>query len=213
MVWAWGGLGLQFQENRSFIFPWLRLLTRAEGGAGILLAHPGMYSPCPARCNASAHAMAYQNLLCRPRSLTAPARTPTMPRNCWQCLGAMRWTLPRWGLQCSTFVQRPPFTGHVEWRVSGSRLCGEVGLPLDSLGRGKRSPWGFTEAPAPRAPEAAAHLPVHRHLLSKQHLRVSVLLLPPRLSGPAWPSPQDGPITRAMEGSCPLGQINHSTWL
>lgn len=45
-----------------------------------------------------------------------------------------------------------------------------------------RSPLGFMEAPPSRAPEAATDLPMHRHLLPKQHLRVSLLLLPPRLS-------------------------------
>lgn len=45
-----------------------------------------------------------------------------------------------------------------------------------------RCPLGFTEDPTPRATEAAADLPVHRHLLPKQRLRVSLLLLPPRLN-------------------------------
>ncbi|KAM7148199.1 BRICHOS domain-containing protein 5 [Molossus nigricans] len=34
-AWARGGLGLWFHWNRSSIFPLLRLLTRAEGGAGM----------------------------------------------------------------------------------------------------------------------------------------------------------------------------------
>lgn len=60
-----------------------------------------------------------------------------------------------------------------------------VGRGLGSCGtvweRG-RCPLEFTEDPTPRATEAAADLPVHRHLLPKQRLRVSLLLLPPRLN-------------------------------
>lgn len=42
IAWAGGGLRLWFQGNRSSIFPLLRLLTRAEGGAGTVLACPGI---------------------------------------------------------------------------------------------------------------------------------------------------------------------------
>ena len=31
-AWAWGGLGLQFQGNRSSVFLWMRVLTRAGAG-------------------------------------------------------------------------------------------------------------------------------------------------------------------------------------
>lgn len=99
-----------------------------------------------------------------------------MPRSCWQCLGAVRWTLPRWGLQCGTFAQRPPFTGPVEQRVSRGGYGERPGLPWTVR------EMGFTEVPPARAPEAAADLPMHRHLLPEQHLRVSLFLLPPRLS-------------------------------
>lgn len=54
-----------------------------------------------------------------------------MPRSCWQFSGAVRWTLPRWGLQCGTFVQRPPFIGPIEQRVSWG---GYVGRGLGSHG-------------------------------------------------------------------------------
>lgn len=43
IAWARGGLRLWFQGNRSSIFPLLRLLTRAEGGAGTVLACPGIH--------------------------------------------------------------------------------------------------------------------------------------------------------------------------
>lgn len=45
-----------------------------------------------------------------------------------------------------------------------------------------RYPLEFTANPTLRATEAAADLPVHRHLLPKQRLRISLLLLPPRLN-------------------------------
>ncbi|XP_049760096.1 BRICHOS domain-containing protein 5 isoform X2 [Elephas maximus indicus] len=54
-----------------------------------------------------------RSLLCRPQGPTAPARTLATPRSCWLCWGGARWTLPRWGLQCSTFVGRSPSTGPV----------------------------------------------------------------------------------------------------
>lgn len=104
-----------------------------------------------------------------------------MPRSCWQFSGAMKWTLPRWGLQCGTFAQRLPFIGPIEQRVSRGGYMGRPWLPQIVWETG-RSPLGFTEAPPFRAPEAATDLPMHRHLLPKQHLRVSLLLLPPRLS-------------------------------
>nr|XP_051692181.1 BRICHOS domain-containing protein 5 isoform X2 [Oryctolagus cuniculus] len=47
-----------------------------------------------------------------------------------------------------------------------------------------------SRAPPPRAPEAAADLPLHGHLLPKPHLRVRLLLLSPGLS--PWPG-QPGP--------------------
>ncbi|XP_039740965.1 BRICHOS domain-containing protein 5 isoform X1 [Pteropus medius] len=84
------------------------------------------------------------------------------------------------------------------------RAEGESGLAVGrGLGscrtvweRGRR-PLGFTEDPTPRATEAAADLPVHRHLLPKQRLRVSLLLLPPRLnpqhSQPHRPASQPAP--------------------
>nr|XP_020024932.1 BRICHOS domain-containing protein 5 isoform X2 [Castor canadensis] len=121
----------------------------------------------------------------------SPARTPTMPRSCWQCLGTTPWTLPKWELRCITFVQRPPSTGPDGQRVSWGRLCGEAcGLHRES----KESPRAFMSPSPHRTPEAAADLSLHRHLLPEQHLRVCLLLLPPRLSPlPAWPSPALAP--------------------
>lgn len=49
-----------------------------------------------------------------------------MPRSCWRYLGTMLWTLPKWGLQYSAFVQRPLSTGPDERRVSWGRMCGEA---------------------------------------------------------------------------------------
>lgn len=55
--------------------------------------------------------------------------------------------------------------------------------------------------PASRgAPETAADLSVHRHLLPKQHLCVSLLLLPPRLSpdlAQPGPCPQSSGLARS----------------
>lgn len=149
-AWAQGGLGLWFHGNRSSIFPLLRLLTRAEGGAGTVLACPGIHGPCQKQCK-NPWPMAHQSLLCRPRGLTAPARIPTMPRSCWQYLGAVRWTLPRWGIQCGTFAQRSPFTGPVEQRVSCGGYGERPGLPWTVWER-ERIPLGFTEAPPLQGP-------------------------------------------------------------
>lgn len=206
--------GALVSGNRSPVFPWPRLLTRAEGGAGTGPACPGD-RPCPkqgrSRCPS---AMAHQSLLRRPEGLTAPARTPATSRSCWQCLGTVRWTPPRWGSQCGTFARKRPFTGPVEQRVSWG--CAErPGLLHDSLERRVRSPLGLKQAPSPRTPEAAAGLPVHRHLLPQQHLRVGLLLLPPRLSsepGPAhrpasWPSPPS--VTRKVAAG---GANKPCTW-
>ena len=105
-----------------------------------------------------------------------------MPRSCWQCLGAKRWTLPRSGLPCGTFVPRPPFTGPDAQRVSRAGCAEGPGLPQDSLGADGEGSCGVHRDPSSRVPEAAADLLMYRHLLPEQHLCVRLLLLPPRLS-------------------------------
>ncbi|XP_077841442.1 BRICHOS domain-containing protein 5 isoform X4 [Macaca mulatta] len=60
-----------------------------------------------------------KSLLNRSKSLGALPRTPNTPRSCWQCRGATRWTLPRWGIWCSACAQGPPSTGPGEQRGPG----------------------------------------------------------------------------------------------
>lgn len=137
-----------------------------------------------------------------------------MLRSCWQCLGAMRWTLPKWGLQCGTFAQRSPFIGPVEQRVSRGSYGERPGLPWTFWER-ERNSLGFIKALPHRAPEAAADLSMHRHLLPKQHLCVSLLLLPPRLN--PQPIQPHKPASWTALSSVPWkaaqqGLINPSTW-
>lgn len=41
---------------------------------------------------------------CRPKSPIYLAKTPTMPRSCWQFWGDILWTLPEQELRCNTFA-------------------------------------------------------------------------------------------------------------
>lgn len=183
--------GAPVSGEQKLYLPLVEAADKSQGRAGTMPACLGTCGPNPARGSASV-------LLCSPKGLAAPARTPTMPRSCWQCLGAVRWTLPRWGLLCGTFVQRPPFTGPDEQRVSWGRLCGGAWAPAgQSVAGWGRSPLGIMEAPPPRAPEAAADLPMHRHLLPEQHLYVRLLLLPPGLS-PCSAAPQASQLAGAI---------------
>lgn len=146
-AWAQGGLGLQFQGNRSSVFLWTRVLT-SRGRTGTPPACPGMHGPHPAGSSARV-------LLCSSRRCKAPARTPTTPRSCWQCLGAKRWTLPRSGLPCGTSVPRPPFTGPDVQRVSRGRLCGGAWASLGQSGdRGGRVLWG-SQSPLLQGPRGS----------------------------------------------------------
>lgn len=96
---------------------------------------------------------------CRPKSPMSLARTPTMLRNWWQFWGATLWTLPKWELQCSTFVRTPPSTGPGEQRVSWGGLSEEdYGSCRTALGG---SPWDSWTSLLPRAPATAADLPLH----------------------------------------------------
>nr|XP_020024933.1 BRICHOS domain-containing protein 5 isoform X3 [Castor canadensis] len=168
-----------------------------DGQSGCICYRPAEHPACFLRLMEAQDWETLQLLMntsgpfCRPKGPASPARTPTMPRSCWQCLGTTPWTLPKWELRCITFVQRPPSTGPDGQRVSWGRLCGEAcGLHRES----KESPRAFMSPSPHRTPEAAADLSLHRHLLPEQHLRVCLLLLPPRLSPlPAWPSPALAP--------------------
>ena len=147
---AWGVWGSSFRGTEA-LSSLVEAADKNWGRAGTPPAHPGRHGSYSAGGSARVP-------LCSPTGLAAPAGTPATPRSCWQCLGTMRWTLPRWGLPCRAFVQRPPFTGLDEQRVSGAG-CKERPR-LRGRGRGEEA-LGFMEAPPPRAPEAAAPLPVH----------------------------------------------------
>ncbi|XP_044792119.2 BRICHOS domain-containing protein 5 isoform X3 [Bubalus bubalis] len=72
---------------------------------------------------------------------------------------------------------------------SGQAVRRGLGSLRTVWGQGEGS-FGVHRAPSSRAPEAAADLPMYRHLLPKQHLCVRLFLLSPRLS------PQPGPTSR-----------------
>lgn len=125
--------------------------------------------------------VAIHSLLCRTQVQPTP-RSPATHRSCWQCWGGKRWTRPRWGLQCSTSAPKPPSTGPA---LPGVSPAAGGGLALGMARRGGRMagrrPRG-SPGTAPRAAEATADIPVHRHLLPEQRLRVRLLLLPARLT-------------------------------
>jgi len=99
---AWGSCSSGFKEQKACL-PLTEAADKSRGWCWqrASMSRDAQALPQPGQCQCPC-AMAHQSLLCRAKGPPAPARTPTLPSSCWQCWGAVRWTLPRWGIPCGT---------------------------------------------------------------------------------------------------------------
>ncbi|XP_063082386.1 BRICHOS domain-containing protein 5 isoform X3 [Cavia porcellus] len=102
------------QSNRS----WAVLF---DGQNGCICYRPAEHQACFLRLMEARDRETLQLMVntsrsfCRSKSSMPLARSPTMPKSCWRCMGAIPWILPRWELQSNSSVQKLPSIGLIEW--------------------------------------------------------------------------------------------------
>lgn len=173
-------LGLQFQGNRSSVFLWMRVLTRAGAGLACHQHVLGVHGPHPRQKQAQASFSA------APGWYQSPSQDTHYAQELLAVLGSQEVDPAQVGApRAAPLCQDSHLLGPAVQRVSWGRLCGGAWAPLGQSGDGAQGSFGVHRDPSSRAPEAAADLPMYRHLLRATSVCPSAFITS-RTEPPAW---------------------------